>query len=158
MMFLIVVALATSLMAGSDQDDVLETVQQFFDTMAAKDVAGATEVLVPEGRFFSVRIVDGKKVVRSTTNQEYLDELATAEDDWLERMWNAEIRIHGNIATVWTPYDFHVNGDFSHCGIDAIDLMKIDGSWKITGGSYTVERTGCEPSPLGPPSEIKRGQ
>ncbi|HXV61679.1 MAG TPA: hypothetical protein VEK15_13355 [Vicinamibacteria bacterium] len=30
----------------------------------------------------------------------------------------------------------------------AFHLMRIDGTWKITGGSYTVERTGCAPSPL----------
>lgn len=29
----------------------------------------------------------------------------------------------------------------------AFHLMRIDGTWKITGGSFTVERTGCAPSP-----------
>ena len=150
-MMILVVALAASVAATPDEQAVLAAVQSFFDTMAAKDVEGAKEVLVPEGRLFSVRAVDGEKVVRSSTNQEYLDRLANAQGNWLERMWKPEVRIQGDMATVWTPYDFHRDGEFSHCGIDAFNLMKIDGAWKIAGGSYTVERTGCSPSPLGPP-------
>lgn len=150
MMFLIF-ALATAPMAAPEEDAVLAAVQRFFDTMAAKDVDGAEEVLVPEGRLFSVRVVDGEKVVRSSTNQEFLDRLKDSEGDWLERMWDADVRVRGDIATVWTPYDFHINGELSHCGIDALDLVKIDGAWMITGGSYTVERDGCPESPLGPP-------
>lgn len=32
----------------------------------------------------------------------------------LERAWAPEMRIDGLIATVWTRYDFHVDGAFSH--------------------------------------------
>jgi hypothetical protein len=45
-----------------------------------------------------------------------------------------------------------LDGGFSHCGIDSFELVRTDGSWKLTGGIYTVEREGCAPSPLGPPS------
>ena len=151
MTILAAVALVASVTTTSDEPAVLAAVQRFFDTMASKDVEGAKEILVPEGRLFSVRTVDGQPVVRSSTFQEYLDGLKNAQEDWLERMWDPEVRIQGEIAMVWTPYDFHRNGAFSHCGIDAFNLMKIDGVWKITGGSYTVERSGCAPSPLGPP-------
>jgi hypothetical protein len=65
-------------------------------------------------------------------------------------MWNPEVRVHGPIASVWTAYDFWVDGKFSHCGVDVFDLVKTAEGWKISGGAYTVERTGCAPSPLGP--------
>ena len=149
-MILVAAILAAALSATPDEAEVLAAVQSFFDSMTTKDVAAAEQVLAPEGRFFSVRVIDGKKVVRSSTNREYLDGLAEAKDDWLERMWNPEVKIHGDLATVWAPYDFHVNGQFSHCGVDAFNLMRIDGLWKITGGSYTVEREECLSSPLGP--------
>jgi len=48
--------------------------------------------------------------------------------------------VHEGIAVVWTPYEFHVNGEFSHCGVDAFSLVRIDGQWKIAGIVYTVER------------------
>ena len=46
-------------------------------------------------------------------------------------------------------YDFWTDGKFSHCGIDAFELIKTVDGWKIAGGTYTIEAN-CGPSPLGP--------
>lgn len=140
-----------SVTASSEESDVLAVVQRFFDTMAARDVEGARKIVIPEGRIFSVRVQDGRKVVRSFTNQDFLDGLASREQDVLERMWEPTVTIHQDIAVVWTRYDFHRDGKFSHCGVDAFDVVKTPDGWKISGGTYTVERTGCPESPLGPP-------
>jgi hypothetical protein len=135
-----------------DERAVLDTVQRFFETMTAHDRAGATEVLDPEGDFVSVRWSDtGEALVRRAPNADYLASLDVDSQTFLERMWDAEVMIHGPIAVVWTPYDFHVDGAFSHCGVDAFQLLRTEAGWVITGGTYTVERTGCPESPLGPP-------
>ena len=141
--------------AGSDGEDraaVLVAVETFFTSMTDRDVVAARSVLEPLGRFFSVRIgADGSRSVRTFTNQEYLDGLAGGTVVQRERMWDVQIRIHGDIATAWGPYDFHRDGVFSHCGVDAVDLIRTAEGWRITGGVYTVEPEGCAPSPLGPP-------
>jgi hypothetical protein len=135
-----------------DERAVLLAVQRFFDTMTAKDTAGARTVLDPEGDFVSVRWDDaGEPVVRRASNAAFLERLATLTETYLERMWESEVRVHGPIATVWTPYDFHVDGKFSHCGVDAFQLLRTPTGWTVTGGTYTVERTGCTESPLGVP-------
>jgi len=138
--------------ADPDPDErktILAVVQAFFDTMAARDVEGATRTVIPEGRFHSVREMDRKQVVRTFTNQEFLDGLPAEQQSVRERMWEPHVHIRGDIATVWTPYDFWIDGEFSHCGIDSFNLIKSGEGWKIAGGIYTVERE-CEPSPLGP--------
>ena len=122
--------------------------QKLFDAMAAKDAAAAAAVLVPEARFFVPR--DGEPA-RTFTGKEFAEGVGTRKVAVLERFWNPEVRVRGPIATIWTPYDFWSDGKFSHCGIDAFDLIKTADGWKISGGTYTVERTGCAPSPLGPP-------
>jgi hypothetical protein len=137
--------------AERDRREIVEAVQRFFDTMATRDVEGAGQVLLPGGSLVSVRTQDGALVVRSTTHQAYLDGLARRQADVLERMWDPEVRIHGPIATLWTRYDFYRNGAFSHCGVDAFDLVRTESGWKISGGIYTVETADCPPSPLGPP-------
>ena len=135
-----------------DEKAVLAAAQQFFDTMASRDVDGAAAVLDPAGDFVSVRWdSDGTPIVRRATVQSYLESLETDSSAYLERMWDAEVRIQGPIAAVWAPYDFHVDGDFSHCGMDAFQLLLTDKGWIVTGATYTVERTGCSASPLGPP-------
>ncbi len=134
---------------NTDRDAVLKTVQAFFDTMAAKDVDGARKILMPQGRFHAMRMRDGKPDPRAFSNEEYFADLQASKQTMRERMWNPEVRVHGLIATVWTPYDFWIDGKFSHCGIDAFDLVKTEEGWKLAGGTYTVESK-CEPSPLGP--------
>lgn len=136
-----------------EETAALMAVQQFFETMTAKDSRGARAVLDPEGDFVSVRWNDdGERVVRRTSNEVYLAGLEGDAEAFLERMWASEVRVHGPIAVVWTPYDFHVNGEFSHCGVDAFQLLLTEGGWMITGGTYTVERTGCPESPHGSPN------
>lgn len=136
--------------AAPDRDAIVATIQKFFDTMAARDSSGARSVLMPEGRFYSVRDGNDPPVVRTFTNAEFLDRLASQKESVRERFWTPEIRIHGAIAVVWTPYDFWIDGKFSHCGVDAFDLVKTPEGWKISGGVYTVQREGCPTSPLGP--------
>jgi hypothetical protein len=136
----------------AEEAAALKTVQRFFDTMTSKDVAGASAVLDPEGGFVSVRWNDdGQRVVRRSSNRAYLDGLAAGPKTLLERMWDPDVQVHGPVATVRTPYDFHIDGVFSHCGVDIFQLLQAEGGWIITGGTYTVERTGCAASPLGPP-------
>jgi len=135
--------------APAERDAVLKTVQAFFDTMTAADVEGARNVLQPQGRFHAMRMRDGKPDVREFSNEEYFADLKASKQKMRERIWNPEVRVHGSIATVWAPYDFWIDGKFSHCGVDAFDLIKTPDGWKIAGGVYTLEST-CTPSPLGP--------
>jgi hypothetical protein len=137
----------------AEEEAVLETIQRFFDSMADRDPVAALEVMIPEGRFFSLREENGEMAARTFTNQEFAEGLETQEQDLLERFWKPEVRIRGGIATVWAPYDFYLDGEFHHCGIDAFDLLNDGNGWKITGGVYTVETSGCLDSPLGPPAK-----
>ena len=67
-----------------------------------------------------------------------------------ERYWNEELLISDVLAVFWAPYDFHVDGQFSHCGVDVLNLIKIEGEWKIGHAMWTIQQPGCEASPLGP--------
>lgn len=136
---------------ATEESAVIRTIQRFFDAMADRDVESTSEVVIPEGRFFSVREEEGKRTIRSFSNQEYMDGLAGREQEVLERFWEPEVWIDGGIATVRTPYDFYLDGELHHCGIDVFDLVHDGTGWKITGGVYTHETENCPESPLGPP-------
>jgi len=132
-----------------EREAVMKTMQAFFDTMAAHDVEGARRILQPQGRFHAMTMKDGKPDVRAFANEEYFAQLQASKQKMQERIWNPEVRINGLIANVSAPYDFWIDGKFSHCGVDAFDLIKTEEGWKIAGGVYTVESR-CAPSPLGP--------
>ena len=135
--------------AGKEREAVMKTVQAFFDTMTARDVDGARQILQPQGRFHAMTMKDGKPDVRAFANEEYFAQLQASKQKMQERIWNPDVRINGLIANVSAPYDFWIDGKFSHCGVDAFDLIKTEDGWKIAGGVYTVESR-CAPSPLGP--------
>jgi hypothetical protein len=134
---------------SAERDAVMKTVQAFFDTMTARDVEAARKILQPQGRFHAMRIKDGKPDVRPFANEEYLADLQASKQTMRERIWKPDVHIHSLVATVEAPYDFWIDGKFSHCGTDVFDLIKTEDGWKIAGGVYTVE-TKCDPSPLGP--------
>ena len=80
----------------------------------------------------------------------YLAGLKKGSEPLLERYWNAEVRMDEAVAVVTCPYDFHVDGTFSHCGLDIFTLMRHTDGWKIAGAVFSMKKEGCEPSPLGP--------
>jgi hypothetical protein len=139
-----------ALAQAQDERDVVAVVQKLFDVMATCDADGARAISMAEGRLYRVA-VGGDAPVRSSTFEEFNASLAKCGAKRLERMWEPQVRVHKGIASLWAPYDFWLDGKFSHCGIDSFELVKTAEGWKLTGGSYTMEREGCAPSPLGPP-------
>ena len=135
-----------------EEREVLAVVQKMFDAMASCDAAAARSVSVPEGRLYRLVAGSADASPRSSTFEEFNAQLEKCTGKMLERMWNPQVRVHKGIASVWAPYDFWLDGAFSHCGIDSFELARTASGWKLTGGLYTVERDGCAPSPLGPPS------
>lgn len=133
-----------------DESDAIATVQRLFDAMAMHDAAAARELFTPGATLVSVR---ANGAVSNSTSEQFIAHLGAAKEPWLERMWNPKVLIHGGLAVVWAEYDFHLNGKFSHCGVDSVALVKMSGVWKISGIAYTMETSRCPPSPLGPPKK-----
>jgi hypothetical protein len=138
--------------AQEDRGAILAKVQQFFDALATSDTAAGRAAVLLDGQYFRLREVGDSLDLGRTPHTEFLQNLAAGGNDFLERMWEPTVLQHGRMAVVWTPYDFYRAGDFSHCGVDVFNLIRTDAGWRIAGIMYTVEPTGCAPSPLGPPT------
>ena len=124
---------------GSEEEAVLEVIQDLFDAMAERDTARAAEILHPEGQFFRIPVPFEGDVPEPNSHQSFVENLAGPGPDLLERMEHAEALVHRGIASAWTPYDFYADGEFSHCGVNAFTLVRGDAGWRITGIVYTVE-------------------
>jgi len=140
---------------ASDRTAVLAAVKKFFETMTACDVEGARQVVNPDGRFFRLRMEGPGTDVSHFDNAGYFERLAACEQVNVERLWDAKVQVHRDLAMVWAPYEFWQNGEFSHCGVDLFNLVRGESGWQITGGAYTTETEGCEDSPLGPLVETR---
>ncbi|MDX1462843.1 MAG: nuclear transport factor 2 family protein [Marinirhabdus sp.] len=76
---------------------------------------------------------DGNAQLSDGTIDNLLQAIANrpAEQQWDERLLNYKVSVDGNLAHVWTPYEFWFNGNFSHCGANAFTIAKTEAGWKI---------------------------
>ncbi len=142
--------LVTPVRAQSVQDSVRAVVADWFRAMTARDSAATARLQTVEGSAIALVRQGDTVAIRHPTNQAWLRQLAVMRDTIVERFWEPTVLVHGPLATVWTPYDIYRNGSFLHCGVDAFTLVRSASGWRIATVVYTVEPTGCPPSPLGP--------
>jgi hypothetical protein len=134
---------------ADDREAVMSVIHSFFASMTAKDVASMQQIMTEDGILYGYRESAEGLNVFSLTHASYLENLAKHEGIPVERIWDAEIKLHDRIAIVWTPYDFHNDGVFSHCGMNTFSMLRGDDGWKITGVVFSVQTEGCAESPLG---------
>ncbi len=138
---------------GSDQADrraVRAVVDTVLEAMAQHDVATSRRLLTPGAILTSGRTGEIPTVARVQVDTAYLRMLGTDTSGLRERIWEPTIMVSGSVAQLWAPYDFHLNGVFSHCGVDSFSLVRAPGGWQVAAIVYDVRRSGCAPSPLGP--------
>lgn len=126
---------------------VLDTVQRFFDALEEKDADALGDVLTPQGFTHALRVRGDSAVVVARPHAAATASITGSDASFLERMFDPVVHVQDHIAVVWTPYDFHVNGNFSHCGIDVFSLIRDRGDWKISSITYTVEQEECPDRP-----------
>ena len=76
---------------------------------------------------------EGKKMLKTETKEQLLTMIASKKPEavYLEKLLSYDIKIDGNLASVWTPYEFYFNGNFSHCGANSFQLFNNNGKWEI---------------------------
>lgn len=111
---------------------VVAVVVQLFDGMRAGDSAMVRSTFAPDVRLVSTSSRDGQPALQSVEIDRFLEAIGTPHEEvWDERLWNVEVRIDANLATVWTEYAFYLDEELSHCGVDAFQLFKASDGWKI---------------------------
>lgn len=90
---------------------------------------------------------EGNDVLRNDGDvSNLLNAIANRPDEqkWDERLLDYIIKVDGNMANVWTPYEFWLNGEFSHCGVNSFQLFHDNGQWKIIYLIDTRRRSDCD--------------
>ncbi|GLU44551.1 nuclear transport factor 2 family protein [Allomuricauda sp. NBRC 101325] len=60
-----------------------------------------------------------------------------------ERLTSFSIQVDRTMANAWVGYEFWLNDEFSHCGINSFQLVNFDGEWKIIYLIDTRGKAGC---------------
>jgi Putative lumazine-binding len=106
---------------------VLEPVHAFFDAMARHDQAAMRAQVLPAGTATLMRA--GKPV--QLTLGEFVDHVKPGKERIEERISKPQVMVDHDLAVVWAPYTFLLDGKPHHCGIDVFNLVRVDGHWRI---------------------------
>ena len=103
------------------KDEVMKPIIQLFDAMREHDGEKLkaqftqTAMLQRVGKDNQVTDASIAKFAASISQAKvYLD----------EQLFNVSFNISGNLASVWTPFAFYIDGKLSHCGVNSFQLVK----------------------------------
>ena len=123
-----------------------QVVDRFFDGFHKGDTLIMKSVMADK-LIMQTAFTDGEGVERVTTSEasNLLNAIANrpADQQWEERLLGYTVQIDGNLAHVWTPYQFWFNDTFSHCGANAFTLAKTSEGWKIIHLIDSRRKAGC---------------
>ncbi|WP_417786379.1 nuclear transport factor 2 family protein [Tenacibaculum sp.] len=133
---LIVFVLTTVVSAqeNSEKKAIKKTIETFFDGLHKGDstlVSSTLNSTIKIQTTFTNK--DGKNVLITESRIKLLTNIANKkpEHTYLEKLVSWDIKIDGNLASVWTPYEFYLNEKFSHCGANSFQLFNNNGKWEI---------------------------
>ncbi len=127
-------------------DSVKATVNHFFKGMKTGDTTLIRSTLT-EGVIFQTiaRSKEGALSVKTENVDDFIRFIGKEEKGNAdERIEFKTVEMDGALASVWTPYKFYFKGQFSHCGANSFQLVKMGGAWKIQYIIDTRRRQGCE--------------
>jgi hypothetical protein len=128
----------------ADAAAVLAPINAMFAGLAARDPAAILAQVHPDGSaFVAIEQADGARTLRRLSWQEFTAGLKPGPERMEERLTMPAIEIDGDIAMVWSPYIFLIDGKLSHCGTDHFDLVRNKGRWQVANVTWTQRKTGC---------------
>lgn len=132
---------------SADKEAIFNVINQLFDGMAKGDSNLVADVFHPLARLQSTyfEVNTGRAMLRTDPIKGFVSFIGNKPKDQQleERILSYDIKVDDNLASVWTPYEFYLNGNFSHCGVNAFQLIRTDNGWKILQITDTRRKEPC---------------
>ncbi|MDQ8748113.1 nuclear transport factor 2 family protein [Elizabethkingia miricola] len=141
--FILILGLSFNLFfsQNSETEAVKASINRLFTAMKNSDSEGAQASFSKQAILQTI-MKTGE--VKTENIPAFTKAIAKAVKNTLEeRISFSAIHIDGNLASVWTPYQFYFQGKFSHCGVNSFQMVKENGEWKIQYIIDTRRKDNC---------------
>ena len=126
----------------TQQAEIKQVVIDLFEGMRQKDSTLMDNCFAPGARLLGYN--PGRDEVRVTESKDFVSRVMSMKDVYLdEQITSWDIKIDQQLASVWAGYYIYVNGELSHCGVDAFQMTQMNDGWKITQIVDTRTKDGC---------------
>lgn len=132
--------------AKNDSIEIMTIITDVFDGMRTNDSSKISRHMHPRVKMQSVNLNgDDTKISLIGEASGWLAAVASEKDQiWDERTYNYQIQSKDRLASVWMDYAFYVGEQFSHCGVNSFQLVKMNEKWKIIYIIDTRKQEGCD--------------
>ncbi len=125
---------------SSAEQAILDLDAQMLQALSDKDTTTLRSMVLPETDL--VAIAPNKKANTFSVSA-WLNNIASSDSDLKEVSWDQAVQVSGPIASLWAPYEFTVDGEFHHCGINVVNFVETEEGWKVAKIVFSVQREDC---------------
>ena len=131
LLFVLLITFQLPLLAQENQPQKL--VEDFFIAFHAKDTVGLKELCHSEIILQTIANTKEGNVLENQSYPDFLKSIGSIPQNmkFEERILEYKVALDGNLAHVWTPYEFYINEKFSHRGANSFTLYNDNGKWQI---------------------------
>ena len=127
-----------------ESDEVREVIFTLFEGMEASDGDVLRSVLIENATLHTVRSSETGTELAETDINQFIEPVAGSEPGTLiEEILYISVNVDGDLATAWMDYHFYRGVEFSHCGVNSMNLIRKAGEWKIFSIVDTRRTEGC---------------
>ncbi|MBW2962510.1 nuclear transport factor 2 family protein [Mesonia aestuariivivens] len=145
--FFIMFSFAFTGFSQTKEESANTMVKEFFKAFNQQDSVKLKSFAFEEVELKSIVKNDqGKMVVHTDTYDNFISNIVNIprEVNFEERLGIVEIKTDGYLASVWVPYEFYLNEELSHCGVNIFQLIYTQKGWKIISLFDTRKKQACK--------------
>jgi hypothetical protein len=143
---LILFSISSTSLFAQQNEEVQRVIASLFEGMKSKNVDLIKAAFHPEASMQTVKAGESGSELGSNSLADFISRIGSTPANTIldERILDYQIKVDGDLAAAWTPYEFYVNENFSHCGVNSFQLIKTPEGWKITYIIDTRRKEGCK--------------
>lgn len=129
-----------------EQQQVKKVIETFFEGFHKQDSSIINSTVADKMVLQTTgRDKAGKTRFRTEEFSNFITSITSIPDSiqFEEKLTSFSIQVDRTMANAWVGYEFWLNNEFSHCGINSFQLVNFDGTWKIIYLIDTRGRAGC---------------
>lgn len=125
--------LTISSLMFSQEKEVQKSIDDFFVGLNSKDTTAIRKQCYKGVIVQTILKTQKGNQLKTDSFNDFLISISTipTEVKIEEKILNYKIEVDGNLAHVWTPYEFYVDGNLSHKGVNSFTLFKENNDWQI---------------------------
>ena len=127
---------------NKDEDQIKAVILKTFSAMKSVDSVALKSCFTEKALLHISQVRPEGTIVREVPIANFVKNVMSRKPgDMDERVLSwGPILVDHEIATAWVPYEFYLNGKFTHKGVDAFILVKVGEEYKIQTLLYNMQK------------------